>query len=84
MKDLLLQNEKFLQVQERKIQILIVICASLPAAAEEAILWATRVPDADVVVIAGVTTSSSEEPGVTPLSPGAHIQLTFCTSSSAS
>ena len=62
MKDLLLQNEKLLQVQEREIQILMAFHASLLAVAEEAILWATGVPGADVAVITGVTTSSLGEP----------------------
>ena len=73
MKDLLLQNEKLLQVQERKVQILVVILTSLPVVTEEAIFQSTRVPDADVAVISGVTTSSLGEPGeATPQIPGAH------------
>ena len=64
-----------------------VIHASLPVGAEEAILWAMRVPDTDVVVITGVTTSSLGESGrATPQSPGMHVgtpvparlSLTFC------
>ena len=63
MTDLLLQNKKLLQVQERKVQILMAIHASLPAVAEDAILRAAGVPDANVAVITGVTTSSLGEPG---------------------
>ena len=36
---------------------MMVIWTSLPAIAEEAILWASRVPNADIAVITGVTTS---------------------------
>ena len=69
-KDLLLQNEKLLQVHKRKIQILAAIHASLPAVAEKAVLPA-GVPGADVAVITGMTTNSSEgSGGVMPQSPG--------------
>ena len=61
-KDLLLQNEKLLQVQERKIQILMVIWASLPVIAEDPVPLATSVPNAVVAVITGMTTSSFWEP----------------------
>ena len=49
-------KQKLLQAQEAKVQILMVIQASLPVIGEEAILWATRLLDADVAVITGVTT----------------------------
>ena len=50
------------------------IHASLLAIAEEVILWAARVPDADIAVIAGMNPRSSGKPKeVTPQSPGVHI-----------
>ena len=50
------------------------IQASLPVITKEAIPWTARVPDADVAVITGVTTSSSGEPGEATLpSPRAPV-----------
>ena len=74
-KDLLLQNEKLIQAQEEKVQILVAIHASLPAIAEKAaLLWAARVPDLDAAIIMGEATSSSQEPGTStggnPQGPG--------------
>ena len=63
-----------LWVQERKVQILMAIHPSLPVIAEEVILQAAWMPDADVAVITGVATSSlGEIRGVTAQSFGAHI-----------
>ena len=65
-KDLLLQNEKLMWVQEKKVQILVAIHTSLPVAAEEAtLLQAAGVSDPETTIIPGVTTSSSGEPGTT-------------------
>ena len=64
MKDHLLKNEKLMQAQEEKVQILVDICTSLPAITEKAtLLWAARVPDPDAAITAGAATNSSEEPG---------------------
>ena len=38
-KDLLLQTDKLLQLQERKVRIMAAIQASLPITDDEAILW---------------------------------------------
>ena len=64
MKDLLLQNEKLMQAQEEKVEILVAIHASLPTIAETAaILPAAEVPNPDIAIITGAATSSSEKPG---------------------
>ena len=64
MKDLLLQNEELVWAQEEKVQILVAICASLPAIAKKAtLLQAAGVPNLDPAIITGVATSSSEGPG---------------------
>ena len=47
-------------------QILMAIWASLPPIVEEAILQATGVPDANVAVITGVTSSFLRDPGEAP------------------
>ena len=64
-KDLLIQNEKLMWAHEEKVQILVAICASLPAIAEKATpLWAAGVPDPDAAIITGAwPLSSSEESG---------------------
>ena len=59
MKDLLLLNKKLVKVQEEIFQILAAIHASQPAVTEKAALWAAGVPDPNVVIINGASTSSS-------------------------
>ena len=69
-KDLLLKNDKHLQLQDRKVQIL----AAIPITADEGILWDVRVPDTDIISITGVTTSSLWEPReAMPQSPRSHV-----------
>ena len=64
MKYLLLQDEKLVQVQEEKVQILEAIHASLPAITEKAaILWAAGVPNPDAAIINGAVTGLSVESG---------------------
>ena len=62
MKDLL-QNEKLVQAQEEKVQILAAIHASLLAITEKATLLWAAVPNLDAPIITGAATNSSEEPG---------------------
>ena len=51
-KDILLQNEKLMQAQEEKVQILVAISTSLPAIAEKAtLLQAAGVPNPDNSII---------------------------------
>ena len=61
--------------QEEKIQILVAIHSSLPVITKETTLfWAAGVPDLDVTILMGATTSLSGEPGtstggITPQGP---------------
>ena len=56
-------------------QILMVIHASLPTIAEDAVLWAIRVPNGDVAVITGVTTPSLGNLGVNLQGSRAHVGI---------
>ena len=65
-KVLLLQKEKLVWTQE-KVQILVVIHASLPAIAKKAaVLQAAGVPNLDAAIITGAATSLSEGPRSAP------------------
>ena len=64
MKDHLLQNDKPMQAQEEKVQILVAIHTSLPAITKKAtLLWPEEVPNPDAAVITVAVTSSLEEAG---------------------
>ena len=51
-RDILFQNEKLMQAQEEKVQILLTVCANLLAITEKATcLQAAEVPDLDAAII---------------------------------